>query len=158
MYSMYKPVRQTVRERDSNLAERFLSEALRDNPRVSIVKYQAKDFKRGLQEEEGEKPFPVSPRIGHYEVKDVMFGAKNYYWCSCGMSKKQPFCDSSHFGTSFAPIKFSLDEQTSQLNLCGCKLSKNAPFCDGETCFKLLTNEIIDESAAVNHSEDAAAQ
>jgi hypothetical protein len=59
---------------------------LQDHARVSITKYSSKEFKRGLGEDE--KPFPVSPKVGPYEVKDVMFGAKNYFWCSCGMSKK----------------------------------------------------------------------
>ena len=64
-----------------------------------------------------------------------MFGSKNYHWCSCGMSKKQPFCDSrSHRGTKFRPLTFNLDERVSRIHICGCKLSSQAPFCDGVTC------------------------
>ena len=100
-------VRCSARKREG--LEELLSEGLRNNPRVSIAKYESRKDKRGLQADEGETPFPVSPRIGPYEVDNVNFGAKNYYWCSCGMSKKQPFCDSSHQGTLFKPIKFSLD-------------------------------------------------
>ena len=85
----------------------------------------------------------MQPKIGPYEVPDVMFGAKNYYWCSCGMSSKQPFCDSSHVGSNFSPLKFSLDEKAKRMHLCGCKLSSNAPFCDQETCKKLLCGEPI---------------
>jgi len=158
LYGIYRPIRKTVKQRNENLDETHLHEALRTNERVSIQKYQGREFKRGLQEEDGEVPFPVSARVGPYEVKDPIFGSKNYFWCSCGMSKKQPFCDSSHVGTSFAPIKFSLDEQTNNLSMCGCKLSKNAPFCDGETCFKLLTDEIINEEAAIHHEEDPSLQ
>ncbi|MEI6611086.1 MAG: CDGSH iron-sulfur domain-containing protein [Deltaproteobacteria bacterium] len=55
---------------------------------------------------------------------------KTYHWCSCGLSKKQPFCDGSHKGTSFTPVAFTTDE-TKQLFLCGCKRTKNQPFCDG---------------------------
>ena len=77
-----------------------------NNDRVSIHKFRRDNFKRGLQEEEGEFPFPVQAKLGPYEVKDVVLGTKNYYWCSCGMSKNQPFCDSSHLGTSFKPLKF----------------------------------------------------
>jgi len=72
-----------------------------------------------------------------------MFGSKNYFWCSCGLSAKQPFCDSSHVGTNFKPLKFSLDEKASTMHLCGCKLSSNAPFCDTVTCAKLLRGESI---------------
>ena len=73
----------------------------------------------------------------------MMFGSKNYFWCSCGLSTKQPFCDSSHVGTNFKPLKFSLDEKASTMHLCGCKLSSNAPFCDTVTCAKLLRGESI---------------
>ena len=76
----------------------------------------------------------------------MIFGAKNYYWCYCGMSRKQPFCDSSHAGTSFKPLKFSLDEKTKNMHLCGCKLTTQAPFCDGETCKKLMDGQNILES------------
>ncbi|MBV1704205.1 MAG: CDGSH iron-sulfur domain-containing protein [Hyphomicrobiales bacterium] len=55
---------------------------------------------------------------------------KTYYWCACGQSKTQPFCDGSHKTTSFTPKPFSA-EKTETVWLCGCKHSKNAPFCDG---------------------------
>ena len=53
-----------------------------------------------------------------------------YYWCSCGQAKKQPFCDGSHQGTEFAPLKFEIEE-TKKVALCQCKYSQNPPFCDG---------------------------
>ena len=56
---------------------------------------------------------------------------------------KQPFCDSSHTGTTFKPLKFSLDEKSKSMHMCGCKLSSKAPFCDGITCEKLLNGETI---------------
>ena len=55
---------------------------------------------------------------------------KEYYWCACGQSKNQPFCDGSHKGTEFKPLPFNAKE-TGSAYLCGCKHSKNAPFCDG---------------------------
>lgn len=55
---------------------------------------------------------------------------KTYYWCSCGLSKNQPFCSGAHKGTSFAPAAFTADE-TKQVFLCGCKQTKKPPFCDG---------------------------
>ena len=131
MYNLYQPVRKTIKERNMNL-EDHLHSSLQDNPRVSIKKFKRDNFKRDLQEEEGEFPFPVQAKLGPYEINKVIFGTKNYYWCSCGMSKKQPFCDMSHLGTSFKPIKFSLDEKITNdtMFMCGCKLSNNAPFCD----------------------------
>ena len=60
---------------------------------------------------------------------DVIEG-KSYYWCSCGKSSKQPFCDGSHEGTEFLPLKVKLDEEK-DVFFCGCKMSKNGAFCDG---------------------------
>lgn len=56
--------------------------------------------------------------------------AGDYFWCACGKSKKQPFCDGSHKGGEFSPVKFTLKEKT-KVWLCGCKQSKNKPHCDG---------------------------
>ncbi len=53
-----------------------------------------------------------------------------YYWCSCGKSSKQPFCDGSHKGTEFVPQKVEITEKK-KVALCGCKHSKNGAFCDG---------------------------
>ncbi len=55
---------------------------------------------------------------------------ETYYWCSCGRSKKQPFCDGSHEGTSMRPVAFTA-EKSEKVYLCGCKKTNNQPFCDG---------------------------
>ena len=54
-----------------------------------------------------------------------------YYWCACGRSKNQPFCDGSHKGTSFTPVKVEIEEAR-KVAWCGCKYSENKPFCDGK--------------------------
>ena len=54
-----------------------------------------------------------------------------YYWCACGLSSNQPFCDGSHEGTSFNPVEFKLTEKKN-VSLCLCKRTKNSPYCDGE--------------------------
>ena len=55
---------------------------------------------------------------------------KNYFWCACGKSSGQPFCDGSHKGSSFAPLKTTIEEKKKNA-WCGCKQTKNPPFCDG---------------------------
>ena len=55
---------------------------------------------------------------------------KSYFWCSCGLSSKQPFCDGSHKNTAFTPVKFIADE-TKKMFFCTCKQTNNQPFCDG---------------------------
>ena len=53
-----------------------------------------------------------------------------YWWCACGKSKTQPFCDGSHKDTGFTPVKLEITE-TTRVWLCGCKHSGDKPFCDG---------------------------
>ncbi len=53
-----------------------------------------------------------------------------YYWCACGRSKNQPFCDGSHKGTGFQPVAFELTGKK-QVALCQCKRTATPPYCDG---------------------------
>jgi CDGSH-type Zn-finger protein len=60
---------------------------------------------------------------------DVVAG-KSYWWCACGRSKRQPFCDGSHKGSEFSPIQYDATESKTVF-FCGCKHSGGKPFCDG---------------------------
>jgi CDGSH-type Zn-finger protein len=53
-----------------------------------------------------------------------------YWWCSCGRSRNQPFCDGAHAGTDFTPLRFEIKEKET-VWLCTCKHTANPPFCDG---------------------------
>jgi CDGSH-type Zn-finger protein len=64
-------------------------------------------------------PLPVEVEAG-----------KAYFWCTCGRSASQPFCDGSHKGTGLNPLRWTC-ERTETRWFCGCKRTANAPFCDG---------------------------
>ena len=55
---------------------------------------------------------------------------KTYFWCSCGISKTQPFCDTTHVITDCFPVEY-VATKDEKLYFCGCKQSENSPFCDG---------------------------
>ena len=55
---------------------------------------------------------------------------KDYYWCACGKSSNQPFCDGSHTGSAFVPQNFTAGKK-GEAYLCMCKQTKNPPYCDG---------------------------
>jgi CDGSH-type Zn-finger protein len=55
---------------------------------------------------------------------------KSYWWCACGRSRNQPWCDGSHAGTDFQPQEFKV-ESAGKYWLCACKHTANGPFCDG---------------------------
>lgn len=64
-------------------------------------------------------PFPV-------DVED----GKKYFWCACGKSANQPFCDGSHQDTEFLPVTYEAEESKT-LYFCGCKHTGGVPLCDG---------------------------
>jgi len=70
---------------------------------------------------------PEMPQKGPY-VFPVKPGT--YYWCACGKSSNQPFCNGAHKTTEFRPIQVEITEEK-QVAWCGCKQSNNKPFCDG---------------------------
>lgn len=71
---------------------------------------------------------PVIAQKGPYRVE--LEAGKTYFWCRCGRSRSQPFCDGSHKGTDFTPLRFTA-ETSKPAFLCGCKHTGNPPFCDG---------------------------
>lgn len=65
-----------------------------------------------------------------YPFRTSLEAGKRIYWCSCGLSEKQPYCDGSHKGTSFKPLAHT-EAQGMTLALCGCKRTQRPPYCDG---------------------------
>ena len=70
------------------------------------------------------------PRIAAKQPAVLSLDPGTYYWCLCGRSRDQPFCDGSHQGTGFTPVEFTLKEKE-EVALCQCKQTKTPPFCDG---------------------------
>lgn len=71
---------------------------------------------------------PMCAQKGPYQV--TLEAGKAYFWCTCGRSQKQPYCDGAHKGTTFSPKRFGA-ETSGTVNLCGCKATDDQPFCDG---------------------------
>ena len=72
----------------------------------------------------------ADPVIAETAPAIVELEAGTYYWCRCGQSQNQPFCDGAHAGTEFSPMKVELTEKK-RVALCQCKHTGNEPFCDG---------------------------
>lgn len=73
-----------------------------------------------------EKPVVAATTPCRVEVE----AGKSYWWCACGKSQKQPFCDGSHKGSSFTPVEYKAAESKT-VSFCACKQSAKAPLCDG---------------------------
>ena len=69
-------------------------------------------------------------RAGNSAIAVEVEKDKSYYWCACGRSKNQLFCDGSHKGTEFSPVEYKAEE-TKKKFFCSCKQTDNQPFCDG---------------------------
>ncbi len=71
---------------------------------------------------------PIAAQKAPYKFETE--AGRNYLWCACGRSKKQPICDGSHSGTGIKPVVHQAEE-TKTVWFCGCKASAKKPLCDG---------------------------
>ena len=74
-------------------------------------------------------------RAGDTPLKVSVEAGKTYFWCSCGRSARQPFCDGSHKDTDLAPLAYEATE-SKDVFFCACKQTRNAPLCDGSHSMK----------------------
>ena len=87
-------------------------------------------------------------------VKVNLTKGEEYYFCTCGRSSKQPFCDGSHAGTNFTP-KAVVAEEDGDAFYCACKYSSNKPYCDG-THKKFSNDQVGKEGPDVSTSENTS--
>jgi CDGSH-type Zn-finger protein len=71
---------------------------------------------------------PVVAQKGPYQVE--LQEGQAYFYCRCGRSQKQPFCDGAHTDTGIEPLRF-VAPSSGVFNICGCKATDDEPFCDG---------------------------
>lgn len=102
------------------LAKTAVSSAISDNEINKEEKINTSSHNPEMESQNMAKKAPY--------IIDVEPG--KYYWCSCGLSRTQPFCDGSHKGTEFRPLLVEIDK-TQKKAFCGCKKTKNPPYCDG---------------------------
>lgn len=75
------------------------------------------------------EPF-IDPKFGEKSPAVMELEPGIYWWCQCGKSGNGPFCDGSHSGTTFSPLKLEITEKK-KVALCQCKCTANKPMCDG---------------------------
>lgn len=74
---------------------------------------------------------PIPHRAADTPFSVTLEAGKDYWWCACGRSKNQPFCDGTHKASGeFTPVKYTATESKTAF-FCGCKATANAPLCDG---------------------------
>jgi nicotinamidase-related amidase/CDGSH-type Zn-finger protein len=121
------PSSQLHRTALAELADRFAAVACVAD--LGVRYERGAEFMRAIPDIGGRKPIAIEVEAG-----------KSYWWCACGRSKAQPFCDGSHKGTEFAPQEWKAPE-TATVKFCACKRSSHQPLCDGS--HKALPQETL---------------
>lgn len=72
----------------------------------------------------------ADPIVAYKKPSVLELDEGTYWWCKCGRSQSQPWCDGSHAGTGIEPLEVTIEEKRT-VALCQCKATANSPFCDG---------------------------
>ena len=74
----------------------------------------------------------AEPKVTQKAPYVLELSPREYWWCACGLSEKQPFCDGTHDfeNTGIKPVQLII-EKRQEVALCGCRQTKTPPFCDG---------------------------
>ena len=88
------------------------------------------DLENQPESEEFETDMNKSMIAQKTPIAEELEAGKSYFWCACGRSKNQPFCDGSHKDTEFLPVKYTAAE-SEKVYFCACKQTGNPPLCDG---------------------------
>jgi CDGSH-type Zn-finger protein len=72
----------------------------------------------------------ADPKIASTKPAVLELEPGKYFWCACGESQNQPFCDGNHKGTEFRPQLVEIQDKK-QVALCQCKRTGDQPYCDG---------------------------
>lgn len=99
----------------------------KENDKAHIVEKDCQNYGNGSAEEQ---LYPAVAMYGPYTVRNLAQG-ETKLWCTCGLSKRQPWCDGSHKGTGFQPLKWTVDKTQSLYQICACKYTESPPYCDG---------------------------
>ncbi|KAL5036693.1 hypothetical protein RTP6_004230 [Batrachochytrium dendrobatidis] len=87
---------------------------------------------------------PCVPTYSPVNIKNIKVGSV-YQWCTCGLSKTQPWCDNTHIGTGFKPLKWiapgtKKDGKPQQIySICACKYTTDPPYCDASRKYPIST-------------------
>jgi CDGSH iron-sulfur domain-containing protein 3 len=84
----------------------------------------------GVKKKLEERSIMAEPLIAQKAPYELELEPGTYWWCACGRSKSQPFCDGSHEGTGLQPVELVVAEKK-KVWLCGCKHTGGQPHCDG---------------------------
>ncbi len=98
----------------------------------------------------------ATPKVAARQPIQIDLEAGEHYWCACGHSNSQPFCDGSHRGTGIEPLAFTVEE-AQESYLCLCKQTKNPPYCDGSHN-QLAADDSSKEQSPVNADQMPAAK